>query len=589
MAISAANAVSPTPAAASAAANGAAFPAANGTGLPGSPFIDSLEAVLGVHGIANGKTGDLQSALLAPGGLTKLKSKLKTDTPSSDALQMSALVAQQAAVQQQPTTSPMVAQPGQKTAQPAVSKDNLQQQAAVDALENTQSGIDIPALRAAMGRAGHAAGRAHTLPVANPLQGAANKETAPAQDSTAPAASETPATGQSGAADSAGKTDPSKTAGTKANQTKLAAALAKAAQAPVLKGNNADGAKVPNAKIGHHAHSQQKQDTATSTDQIAQMAAKIAATAGATHTSDTAPTAATAVAVAEVTAKTAATTAAPTITKVEAAAMDNAAQTALHATAPQEKTEAQALPVQFDSYSAKSDGKNPDTRSDADGKDQNSSGDARPSNVPASASQPQTFADSQQQAQTTQPAHAAAQADASTSATLAASVNGTATAQQASAQVVTNLQVAPQLQQQAPTPDQATFAALGVAIAAKSRDGEHQFDIKLDPAELGKVDVRISVDASGQAQAHLSVQHQHTLELLQNDKATLERDLRDSGLNLANNGLNFSLKGEQQPSTPTFTARNRALSISAVQSADPVSTSSSTSIAPGDSRLDIRV
>ena len=101
--------------------------------------------------------------------------------------------------------------------------------------------------------------------------------------------------------------------------------------------------------------------------------------------------------------------------------------------------------------------------------------------------------------------------------------------------------------------------------------------------------MRISVDSSGQAQAHLTAEHPQTLQLLKQDQTTLAQNLRDAGLNLANNGLNFSLKGEQQSSTPTFNTRSRALSIAAVQTPDIVSTSSSANIAPGDSRLDILV
>jgi flagellar hook-length control protein FliK len=111
----------------------------------------------------------------------------------------------------------------------------------------------------------------------------------------------------------------------------------------------------------------------------------------------------------------------------------------------------------------------------------------------------------------------------------------------------------------------------------------------MHPADLGKIDVRISVNSDGQAQAHLTAEHPQTLQLLKQDQTTLAQNLRDAGLNLANNGLNFSLKGEQQPSTPTFNARSRALSISAVQTADVSPTSSNASLAPGDSRLDIRV
>ena len=154
--------------------------------------------------------------------------------------------------------------------------------------------------------------------------------------------------------------------------------------------------------------------------------------------------------------------------------------------------------------------------------------------------------------------------------------------------IATTLQVSQQTQHSTPS-DDATFAALGVAIAARSKDGEKQFDINMHPAELGRVDVRISVDADGKAQAHLSAEHPQTLQLLQNDNGTLELNLRDAGLDVANNGLSFSLKGEQQSSTPTFNARSRALSIATVQTADISSTASGSSSAPGDSRLDIRV
>ena len=41
--------------------------------------------------------------------------------------------------------------------------------------------------------------------------------------------------------------------------------------------------------------------------------------------------------------------------------------------------------------------------------------------------------------------------------------------------------------------------ALAVEIAAKSQSGAKQFDIRLDPPELGRVEVRLSIDATGKA------------------------------------------------------------------------------------------
>jgi hypothetical protein len=90
-----------------------------------------------------------------------------------------------------------------------------------------------------------------------------------------------------------------------------------------------------------------------------------------------------------------------------------------------------------------------------------------------------------------------------------------------------------------PTPD---MPALGVAIAARSLSGARQFDIRLDPPELGHVAVRLSIDAAGKASAHLTADQQQTLDLLQKDSGSLTRALRDAGLDVSQNGLNFSLR-----------------------------------------------
>ena len=54
--------------------------------------------------------------------------------------------------------------------------------------------------------------------------------------------------------------------------------------------------------------------------------------------------------------------------------------------------------------------------------------------------------------------------------------------------------------------------ALAVEIAAKSQSGAKQFDIRLDPPELGRVEVRLSIDATGKASAHLSADQPQTLD-----------------------------------------------------------------------------
>ncbi|MGN6148346.1 MAG: flagellar hook-length control protein FliK [Rhizomicrobium sp.] len=566
MALASANAVSPTPAVSNTTgANASAALAGNGTG---GTFTDSLEAVLAPQGASASGAGDdgTHLVMFGHGKLAKLKNKLKSGDPAL-----------------------------------GLAPQQFEQQGILQKLQAGNSGIDIPSLRAAMTKGGHVG--KHTTPALNPVTGKIEaakpassgdgKQTplTPA-DMAALQAGNAAAPGNSDVSNSSAKSpqaDASKTAAHAASQKKLAAALLKTAQAPVLKTGQDDGSKVPNAKIASakpSGKSSDKTDTAAmSADAIEALGAKMAATAGATHAPDTAHSAARSVAVAEVTAQK--TAAAPTVTKLENAAMSNATQVATHQAAPQEKVEAQALPVQFGVAAANPKDGQPSAQGGQDkGSDKNpaqsgaahAASQAQKSSSPA----PQVFAaDQQSSAHTTATATATVNPDTG---------NGTAMASAPvqPSHIATTLQVSQQPQNN-PLPDQTAFADLGVAIAARSKDGEKQFDINLHPADLGKIDVRISVDSSGQAQAHLTAEHPQTLQLLKQDQATLAQNLRDAGLNLANSGLNFSLKGEQQSSTPTFNARSRALSIAAVQTPDIVSTSSSASIAPGDSRLDIRV
>lgn len=84
---------------------------------------------------------------------------------------------------------------------------------------------------------------------------------------------------------------------------------------------------------------------------------------------------------------------------------------------------------------------------------------------------------------------------------------------------------------------------LALRIAAKSAAGENEFTIRLDPPELGGIEVKLHVDAAGKASASLAADLPPTLDLLQRDSATLERVMKETGLDLSG-GLTFSLKGE---------------------------------------------
>ena len=83
-----------------------------------------------------------------------------------------------------------------------------------------------------------------------------------------------------------------------------------------------------------------------------------------------------------------------------------------------------------------------------------------------------------------------------------------------------------------------------VEIAAAIRSGRSRFDISLDPAELGRIDVRIHVDRAGNVTSHLTVEKPETLQMLRQDAPQLQRALDDAGLKTGSNGLSFSLRDQ---------------------------------------------
>jgi flagellar hook-length control protein FliK len=183
----------------------------------------------------------------------------------------------------------------------------------------------------------------------------------------------------------------------------------------------------------------------------------------------------------------------------------------------------------------------------------------------------------------------AAQADANNISAANAPNSAIASAAQASAPANNfALQVGPA----STTPDsslQPNVQAIAVSIAAQAQPGAKQFNIRLDPPELGRVDVRLMVDSAGKAQAHLAVDKPQTLELLQRDSGTLARALKESGVQLNNNGLQFSLKGQDRQSGGSQ-PKGRALAVAAVPTTALATGPASTSnIFASGTGVDIRV
>jgi flagellar hook-length control protein FliK len=88
------------------------------------------------------------------------------------------------------------------------------------------------------------------------------------------------------------------------------------------------------------------------------------------------------------------------------------------------------------------------------------------------------------------------------------------------------------------------IAGLAVEIAARAQAGHNHFEIRLDPPELGRIDVRLDVDHSGQVHSRLVVERAETLEYLRRDVAELERALQQAGLKTGDNGFQFTLRDQ---------------------------------------------
>jgi flagellar hook-length control protein FliK len=87
-------------------------------------------------------------------------------------------------------------------------------------------------------------------------------------------------------------------------------------------------------------------------------------------------------------------------------------------------------------------------------------------------------------------------------------------------------------------------SGLAVEIAASVQSGKTRFEVRLDPADLGRIDVRIDVDRDGQVTSHLTVEKPETLAILQQDAPQLQQALNDAGLKTGSGGLQFSLRDQ---------------------------------------------
>ena len=101
----------------------------------------------------------------------------------------------------------------------------------------------------------------------------------------------------------------------------------------------------------------------------------------------------------------------------------------------------------------------------------------------------------------------------------------------------------PQARPAAPPP---AAAQVAVHIARTFEEGVRRLEVKLSPAELGRVEVKVDVGQDGRALAVVAADRQDTLDLLQRDARTLERALQDAGIRADSGSLSFTLRQQDR-------------------------------------------
>jgi flagellar hook-length control protein FliK len=114
-------------------------------------------------------------------------------------------------------------------------------------------------------------------------------------------------------------------------------------------------------------------------------------------------------------------------------------------------------------------------------------------------------------------------------------------------------------------------------IVRHVQDGASRFQIRLDPPELGRIDVKMHVDPGGNLHARMTVDRIETLDLLKRDSLSLERALSQAGVDGGKTNLEFSMRQnpfarQDQQGGQSAPQRFGDSTVGAIEEATPVST-----------------
>lgn len=119
-------------------------------------------------------------------------------------------------------------------------------------------------------------------------------------------------------------------------------------------------------------------------------------------------------------------------------------------------------------------------------------------------------------------------------------------------------------------PTQLPATTIALQMARNLQKGISRFDIRLDPPEMGRIDIRMEVRKDGHVAAHLMVDRPETLDLLQRDARALQQALNNVGLQADGDSLNFTLRDQNsEPDRQNFAGGERGGSSEDLTTEEP--------------------
>lgn len=92
------------------------------------------------------------------------------------------------------------------------------------------------------------------------------------------------------------------------------------------------------------------------------------------------------------------------------------------------------------------------------------------------------------------------------------------------------------------------IVALPATIAIKALEGSNQFQIRLDPEDLGRIDVSLEIKTDGSIRAAIAADNPDALQLIVREARSLEQAFDQAGFRRDDQALSFSLSDQQQSS-----------------------------------------